>query len=65
MEQHLGIADRSMLDVPVGELGVNSMDSVAFLKTVNQEFGVDISPEEAAGFAKMRDLINRLESSVG
>ena len=60
LDKHLGISDRAMLDVSVGELGVNSVDAVNFLKTVNQEFGVDISAEEAAGFGQMRDLINHL-----
>ncbi len=59
-EKHLGISDRAMLDASVGELGINSMDAVNFLKTVNQEFGVDISPDEAAGFNNFRDLINHL-----
>ena len=60
VEEHLGISDRSMLDANVSDLGVNSMDAVNFLKVVNQEFGVDISPEQAAGFGKLRDLINHL-----
>lgn len=60
MEKHLGISDRASLDVNVSELGVNSMDAVNFLKTVNQEFGTNISPEEASGFSKLRDLVNHL-----
>ena len=60
VEEHLGISDRSMLDANVSDLGVNSMDAVNFLKVVNQEFGVDISPDQAAGFGKLRDLINHL-----
>ena len=65
VETHLGITDRSMLDSPGSELGVNSMDAVAFLKTVTQEFGVEISPEEASGFTKLRDLVNFLEANAG
>lgn len=60
VEKHLGISDRSKLDANVGDLGVNSIDAVNFLKTVNEEFGVDISPEQAAGFSTLRDLINHL-----
>lgn len=60
VEKHLDITDRAMLDANFGELGVNSMDAVNFLKTVNQEFGVAISPDEASGFSSMRDLINHL-----
>lgn len=65
VEKHLGISDRAQLDVNTSELGVNSMDAVAFLKTVNQEFGVNIAPNEAAGFPKLRDLINHLEGASG
>lgn len=61
VEKHLGISDRALLDVDTSELGVNSMDAVAFLKQVNQEFGVNIAPDAAAGFGKLRDLINHLE----
>ncbi|MCY3769241.1 MAG: acyl carrier protein [Gammaproteobacteria bacterium] len=60
VEEHLGISDRSALDTNVRELGVNSMDAVNFLKTINQEFSVNISPEEAANFSKLRDLVNHL-----
>ena len=59
-EKHLGISDRSMLDADVGDLGVNSVDAVSFLKAVNQELGADISPEQAAGFSKLRDMINHI-----
>ena len=61
VEEHLGISDRAQLDVSTSELGVNSMDAVAFLKKVNQEFGVDLSPAETAGFSTLRQLIDHLE----
>ncbi|MCE2452512.1 MAG: acyl carrier protein [Nitrospinae bacterium] len=60
VEKHLGISDRAMLDADLSELGVNSVDAVNFLKTVKEEFGVDLSPEQAAGFSTMRDLIKHL-----
>ena len=60
VEKHLGISDRSQLDANVSDLGVNSIDSVNFLKTVNEEFDADLSPEQAAGFGTLRDLINHL-----
>ena len=60
VEKHLGISDRSQPDANVSDLGVNSIDAVNFLKTVNEEFGADLSPEQAAGFGTLRDLINHL-----
>ena len=64
VEQHLGIADRALLDAPWGELGVNSMDGVAFLKTVAEEFGVSITPGVATGLSTMRDLIAYVERNM-
>ena len=58
---HLGISDRSMLDASASDLGVNSMDAVNFLKMVNQEFGTNITGEQAAQMASLRDLINQLD----
>ena len=60
VEKHLGITDRALLDADASQLGVNSMDAVNFLDTVNQEFGANISPEDAAGFNSLRDVINHL-----
>ncbi len=62
VEKHLNISDRAMLDADFSELGVTSMAGVKFFQTVNQEFGVDIPPEDASGFRSFRDLINHLGS---
>ena len=56
----LNISDRSALDSDVGDLGVNSVDAIAFLKAVNSEFGTNISADQAAGFKTLRALINHL-----
>lgn len=61
-ETHLGISDRSMIDASISELGVSSMNAVSFLKKVNEEFVTNISVEEIADIASLRDLINHLES---
>ncbi len=52
--------DSSALDSNVSDLGVNSMDAVAFLKAVNSEFGTSISADDAAKFNSLRDLIDYL-----
>lgn len=59
-EKHLGISDRALLDADVSQLGVNSMDAVNFLNTVNQEFGASIAPEDAAGLKSLRELVKLL-----
>lgn len=60
-EQHLGISDRAMLDANTSELGINSMRAVMFVDKVNQEFGANISGEQAAQMSSLRDMINHLE----
>ena len=65
IEKHLGIEDRTLLDAPMSKLGINSMDAVAFLRAVGQEFGGSIAPDVAAGFTSMRDLISYLETRAG
>lgn len=62
VETHLGISDRTKLDVRTSELGVNSLEAVAFLKTVNREFGVSIPPSVASGFSTLRAMIEYLET---
>lgn len=61
-ETHLGISDRSMLDASTSDLGVSSMNAVNFLKKVNEEFGTNITGEQAAEFTSLRDVINHLDS---
>ena len=56
----LNISDKAALDSSVSDLGVNSMDAVAFLKAVNSEFGTSISADEAANFSTLRALIDHL-----
>ena len=62
ISNHLGINDSSALDAELSDLGVNSMDAVNFLKTINEEFGANISPETASGFSSLRELVNHLDS---
>ena len=61
-ETHLGISDRSMLDASTSDLGVSSMNAVSFLKKINEEFGTNITGEQAAEFTSLRDVINHLDS---
>ena len=42
--------------------GVSSVDFVAFVKVVADEFGVSFSPEECAKYNTVGELIARLDS---
>ena len=43
------------------DLGMNSVDAVAFLKRVSDDFGVEISLEDAASWKTLSDLTDYLE----
>ncbi len=60
-ENHLGISDRAMLDANLGELAITSINAVNFMKKVNEEFGTEVTGEQAADMTSLRDLINHLE----
>ena len=65
IEEHLGISDHTNLNIKPSEYGVNSVTLVAFLKKVNEEFNIDISPSEAANLASLGDFVNHVKSVVG
>lgn len=60
-ENHLGVSDRAMLDVDFSELAITSINAVNFMKKVNEEFGTEVTGEQAADMTSLRDLINHLE----
>ena len=49
----------------IGDSGVSSLDAVAFIKVVGEEFGVTIPPEEVAKFNTIGDLIAYVDSHSG
>ena len=46
-----------------GDSDVNSVDAVAFLKKVGENFGVPVGNENIAQFQSLRDLVNFLDSN--
>ena len=44
-------------NVSLSESGVSSLDAVAFVKKVGDEYNITISPEDMAGFNSIGDLI--------
>ena len=49
------------LDRNLRDAGVSSVDFVAFMKVVVNEFGVDITPGDCESFQTLSDLIAVLE----
>ena len=50
------------LDTKFSDSGVSSVDAVAFIKLVGQEFNVTIPPEDFSQFQTTRDLAKYLDS---
>ncbi len=64
VEEHLGITDHTRLSAKSSELGINSLVLVAFLKKVNEEFSISVSPSEAPSFTTLQDFINHVKTLV-
>ena len=51
--------------VGLGDSGVSSVDAVAFVKKVGEEFNVEIPPEDVAQFQTLGDLVAYLDTHGG
>ena len=64
VDEHLGITDHARLNVKSSELGINSLVLVVFLKKVNEEFSINVSPSEAPSFTTLRSFIDHVKTIV-
>lgn len=55
VDEHLDLGHEPDFDAKFSDSGVSSVDAVAFIKVVNQEFNVTVPPED---FGKMQTLGN-------
>lgn len=63
LEQHLNISDPGALSSSLSDLGVNSVDAVAFCKAVIKEFGVDFTPEDVANLGSLQAAVEFIEAA--
>ncbi len=63
LERHLRISDPGAMSSTLSDLGVNSVDAVAFLKAVCKEFGTDFKPEDAANFKNLQAAVDHIEAA--
>ncbi len=49
-------------DVRFSDVGVSSVDAVAFFKMVNQEFDLKLQAEDCLQFETLRDLVNFIDA---
>ncbi len=64
LQRHLGITDSAAMHSTLSDLGVNSVDAIAFLKAVCKEFGTDFKPEDVANFANLQAAVDHIEASA-
>ena len=52
------------LNVGLADIGVSSMDIVAFAKVIQQEFNVAFTPQDCAELQTMADVIKFLDANA-
>lgn len=52
------------LNVGLADIGVSSMDIVAFAKVIQQEFSVAFTPQDCAELQTMADVIKFLDANA-
>lgn len=55
-QEHLGLGHTPDLDKEFGDSGVSSVDAVAFMKVVNSDFGLSLTPGDCAGCTTLRGI---------
>lgn len=65
VQENLDLDQDPNFDVSLGDSGVSSVDAIAFMKVVSQEFGVEISPDDLSQIANLRDLAAFIDSRTG
>ena len=64
MAEHLDLDQDLDRDAKLAEAGVSSVDAVAFLKVVTQEFKVAIPPGDYSGLQTVGDLVRYLDNNA-
>ena len=65
VDEHLDLGHEADFDAKFSDSGVSSVDAVAFIKVVNQEFNLTIPPEKVAQMETLGDLAGYLGANAG
>jgi acyl carrier protein len=65
VDEHLDLGHEADFDAKFSDSGVSSVDAVAFIKVVNQEFNLTIPPEKVAQMQTLGDLAGYLDANAG
>ena len=63
--EHLDVGRDVDFGAKLAEAGVSSVDTVAFLKVITQEFKVTIPPEDFPQLQTLSDLVGYLDARTG
>lgn len=64
-DEHLDLGHEPDFDAKFSDSGVSSVEAVAFIRVVNQDFKITIPPEKVAEMETLRDLAQYLDSNAG
>ena len=64
-EEHLGLGRTPDLDRQFADSGVSSVDAVSFMKVVNGDFGLSLTPGDCAGCTTLRGIAKLVDSRSG
>ena len=65
VDEHLDLGREPDFDTTFSDSGVSSVDAVAFIKLVNQEFDVTVPPEDYAKMQTLNDLAGYMDTHSG
>ena len=63
VDEHLDLGHEPDFDAKFSDSGVSSVNAVAFIKVVNQEFNLTVPPEDFGKMQTLGDLAGYLASS--
>ena len=64
LQRHLKVSDSAALKSSLTELGVNSVDAVAFFKEVCSEFGIEFKADNVANFSDLQSALDYIKAST-
>ena len=65
VRDNLDLEQDPNFDASLSDSGVSSVDAIAFMKVVSQEFNVEITPDDLGQIMNLRDLSAFIDSRTG
>ena len=65
IDENLDLDHEPNFDARFSEVGVSSVDAIAFFKLINQEFSLGLAAEECTQFETLNDVAKFIDASAG